>query len=354
KVEEYTVGGKKRFHWAPAEVVEAVAYDTPIPGFDTYNCLNIRLWSSRPPKEFDLDSFSRGDYYKAVEEKQQSENITHVLYPNDNTQVGKELRLKQQYFFVSASLQDILRRFKRSERAIDDLPLMAAIQLNDTHPTLGVPELMRLLVDEEGLEWDRAWHITTKVYAYTNHTVLPEALETWPVGMMEHLLPRQMRIIFDINAYFLSQVERRWPGDIDRLRRMSIIEEGYNRKVRMANLAIVASHAVNGVAAIHTEIIKTRVFPDFYQMWPHKFQNKTNGITPRRWIGQANPTLSATLTKWLKGDEWLVDLGRLRELLPRADDEQLQAEFAHAKLVNKRRLTQWVVDNVGVEGINPE
>ena len=247
--------------WIAGETVEAVAYDVPIPGFATPTTINIRLWGSKPQKRFDLQSFNEGNYQKSVEEQQKAENITSVLYPNDNTMAGKELRLKQQYFFVSATLQDILRRFKKVPRPWSDLPERVAIQLNDTHPSLGIAELQRLLVDEEGLPWDDAWALVQRVYSFTNHTVLPEAMEKWPVGMMAALLPRHMQIIYDLNLFFLQAVERRFPGDRARLARMSIIEEAPVQHVRMAHLAIVGSHTVNGVAAIHSNLIKETVRP---------------------------------------------------------------------------------------------
>ena len=255
--------GKKRIVWEGGEEVLAVAYDTPIPGYRTFNTLNIRLWSAKPSREFDLEQFNKGDFFKSIEDKQKSEYITNVLYPNDNTPNGKELRLKQQYFFVSATIKDLLRRFKRRHRPIQEFPEKVAIQLNDTHPALAIAELMRLLLDQENCEWDEAWSIVTRTFAYTNHTVLPEALEKWPVPLMERLLPRHLRVIYDINFHFLKRVEEKFPGDPEKLRRMSIIEEGNPRMVRMAHLAIVCSHHVNGVAAIHSHLLQTVVFPDF-------------------------------------------------------------------------------------------
>lgn len=273
-----------RAQWAGGETVEAVAYDVPIPGFHTATCINIRLWGSKPQKRFDLQSFNDGNYQQSVDEQQRAEHITSVLYPNDNTMAGKELRLKQQYFFVAATLQDILRRFKKVPRPWSALPDHAAIQLNDTHPSLGIAELMRLLVDEEGVPWDQAWAITRRVFSFTNHTVLPEAMEKWPVDMMSNLLPRHMQIIYDINLLFLQAVERQFPGDRARLARMSIIEESPYQQVRMAYLAVVGSHCVNGVAKIHSQLIKDTIFRDFVDHFgADHFQNKTNGITPRRY-----------------------------------------------------------------------
>lgn len=273
----------------------------------------MRLWSSRPSSEFDLNQFNQGDYFKAIEEKQKSETICSVLYPNDNTQLGKELRIKQQYFFVSATLQDILARFKASNHPLSALPDKVAIQLNDTHPTLGIPELMRLLIDEEGLSWEDAWDLTRRVFAYTNHTVMPEALEKWSVQLMESLLPRHMKIIYDINHLFLREVESKWPGDVDRLKALSIIEEEPERKVRMANLAIVGSHHINGVAAIHSQLLTTHVFPYFYDLYPEKFTNVTNGVTPRRWLHQANPGLSKLISSTLHSEAWKTNLELLKQ-----------------------------------------
>lgn len=281
---QVTQGEGQAAKWIGGEIVEAVAYDVPIPGFNTFTTINIRLWGSKPQKQFDLQSFNDGNYQKSVEEQQRAENITSVLYPNDNTMAGKELRLKQQYFFVTATLQDILRRFKKKSRKWSDLPDKVAIQLNDTHPSLGIVELQRLLVDEEGLEWDEAWSIVTQVYSFTNHTVLPEAMEKWPVDMMKLLLPRHMQIIYDLNLFFLQTVEKRFPGDRQRLARMSILEESTHQQVRMAHLAIIGSHTANGVAKIHSELIKQTIFKDFVEFYgQEKFQNKTNGITPRRY-----------------------------------------------------------------------
>jgi len=341
--------GNRKCSWVGGETVLAVAYDYPIPGYNTYNTLNIRLWSSKPSKEFDLDHFNKGDYFKAIEDKQRCENITNVLYPNDNTMEGKELRLKQQYFFVAATLKDIMRRFKKRTRPLNEFPAANAIQLNDTHPTLGVVELMRLLLDEEGLPWVQAWDIVHKTFSYTNHTVLPEALEKWSVGLMQHLLPRHLKIIFDINLHFLSLVEKNWPGDVDRLRRMSIIEEGDNRMVRMAHLAIVGSHAVNGVAEIHSNIVKNKIFVDFYELWPHKFQNKTNGVTPRRWLHQANEPLSMVITKWLRSEQWLTNLDHIAALKKMADELALQREWAIVKRQNKERLARYVQKELGIK-----
>jgi starch phosphorylase len=335
------------------DVVLAVAYDVPIPGYSTFNTLNLRLWASKPSHEFDLSQFNQGDYFKAIEAKQRSETICSVLYPNDNTYTGKELRLKQQYFFVSASLQDILARFKSSNRPLNEFPDAMAIQLNDTHPTLGIAELMRLLVDVEGLKWAHAWDITTRTFAYTNHTVMPEALEKWQVSLMSTLLPRLMKIIFDINAQFLAMVEKTWPGDIGKLTKLSIIEEQPERKVRMAHLAIVGSHKINGVAAIHSELLKSDVFPEFYQLWPEKFENVTNGVTPRRWLAQANPDLASLISETLKTETWKTNLSVLTGLKKYADRVDFQRAWMKIKRKNKKRLAKWVKTHLNID-ISPD
>lgn len=354
-VDKYTDGlGRERYRWARGETVEAVAHDVPIPGYGTRNTINIRLWSSKPIKEFDLKSFNEGNYQKSVEEQQKAENITSVLYPNDNTMAGKELRLKQQYFFVCATLQDILRRFKKTRRPWSDLPDQVAIQLNDTHPALSIPELMRLLVDEEGLDWDNAWELVTRVYAFTNHTVLPEAMEKWPVSMVSSLLPRHMQIIYDINLFFLQHVEAAFPGDRALLSRLSIIEENPFQQVRMAHLAIIGSHTVNGVAAIHSELIKSTIFKDFVLFYGEaKFQNKTNGITPRRWLHQANPELSALITARLGSDHWLKNLDELSGLKKLVDDASFVADWQRIKLRNKTRLANHIRSQLSIQ-VNSE
>ncbi|KXS16015.1 glycosyltransferase family 35 protein [Gonapodya prolifera JEL478] len=338
-----------RYVWEGGDKVVAVAYDVPIPGFDTKNCINIRLWSGKPQKEFDFASFNEGNYEKAVEEQKTSENITAVLYPNDNHMVGKILRLKQQYLFVCATLQDVIRRFKKTSRPWSDFPGQVAIQLNDTHPTLGIVELQRVLIDEEGLSWADAWDIVTKVYSFTNHTVLPEALEKWAVPLVADLLPRHMMIIFDINLFFLQDVERKFPHDRDRLRRMSIIEEGHPQYVRMAFLAIVGSHTVNGVAELHSNLIKNVVFKDFVEYFgAAKFTNVTNGVTPRRWLYQCNPRLASLITEKLGTRAWLKDLSQLKKLSVFADDQQFQAKFMEIKYLNKVRLSEYIRTHANV------
>lgn len=293
--------GKKRIVWEGGEEVLAVAYDTPIPGYRTFNTLNIRLWSAKPSREFDLEQFNKGDFFKSIEDKQKSEYITNVLYPNDNTPNGKELRLKQQYFFVSATVRDLLRRFKRRNRPIHEFPEKVAIQLNDTHPALAIAELMRLLLDQENCEWDEAWNITTRTFAYTNHTVLPEALEKWSVPLMERLLPRHLRVIYDINFHFLKSVEEKHPGDQEKLRRMSIIEEGNPRMVRMAHLAIVCSHHVNGVAAIHSHLLQTVVFPDFTSYFPGTSLPPSVSLLLMFWRPQASSPTRRTVSPLVAG-----------------------------------------------------
>ena len=296
--------GRQIFRWVSGEEVDAVAYDTPIPGWNTPNTINLRLWSAKPSREFDLESFNTGDYVQAILAKQRAETISAVLYPDDRTYQGKELRLKQQFFMVSAALQDIIRRYLVTHDAsFDDFPEKVALQLNDTHPTIGVPELMRLLMDEHGLGWTKSWDITTRVFSFTNHTVLPEALEKWPVDLVENVLPRHMQIIYDINWRFTQELRGIMGDDYDRIGRMSIIEEGEGYKnVRMAHLALIASHTVNGVAAIHSELIKTTIFKEFYEIMPEKFQNKTNGVTQRRWLSFCNPALGDLITETLGTD----------------------------------------------------
>lgn len=313
---------RESVQWVDTQDVLAVPYDTPVPGYKN-NVVNVvRLWSAKAPNSFSLEFFNDGEYIKAVFDRNLAENISRVLYPKDNMFEGKALRLKQEYFLVSASLQDAIRRYKSSQPGVfvcrresfEEFPNKLAFQLNDTHPALAVPELMRLLMDEEGLKWEQAWSITYRTCAYTNHTVLPEALERWPVDLMEGLLPRLLEIIFYINHLFLIEVKRRFPNDEERVKRMSIVEESPIKQINMAHLAIVGSHAVNGVAKIHSEILKNQVFKDFYEMFPGRFQNKTNGITPRRWLLLCNPDLSDLITELL-GDGWVKHLDELRKLV---------------------------------------
>jgi starch phosphorylase len=338
------------FKWDSGEEVTAVAYDTPIPGWNTPNTINLRLWSAKPSREFDLESFNTGDYVQAILAKQRAETISAVLYPDDRTYQGKELRLKQQFFMVSATLQDIIRRFLVTHDAsFDAFPEKVALQLNDTHPTIGVPELMRLLMDEHGLGWTKAWDITTRVFSFTNHTVLPEALEKWPVDLVENVLPRHMQIIYDINWRFTQELRGVIGDDYDKIGRMSIIEEGegYEKSVRMAHLALVASHTVNGVAAIHSELIKTTIFREFHAVMPEKFQNKTNGVTQRRWLAFCNPALSELITETLGTSAWVKELDLLQGLREYAEDPAFQKRWGEIKRENKQRLADLVFEKTG-------
>ncbi|OAA47833.1 glycogen phosphorylase [Metarhizium rileyi] len=354
QVSKKTIDGKSMCMWEGGEIVQAVAYDVPIPGYDTSTTNNLRLWSSKASGgEFDFQKFNSGDYESSVAEQQRAETISAVLYPNDNLERGKELRLKQQYFWVAASLYDIVRRFKKSKRQWKEFPDQVAIQLNDTHPTLAIVELQRILIDIEGLPWDDAWEIVTSTFGYTNHTVLPEALEKWPVGLVQHLLPRHLQIIYDINLYFLQGVEKAFPDDRDMLRRVSIIEESQPKMVRMAFLAIVGSHKVNGVAELHSDLIKTTIFKDFVKIYGvDKFTNVTNGITPRRWLHQANPRLSELIASRCGGNAFLTDLTLLSQLERHVDDKQFRKEWAEIKYANKVRLAKHIKDTTGVV-VNP-
>ncbi|KAJ7199601.1 glycogen phosphorylase, partial [Mycena pura] len=349
------VAGTPRAVWSGGQEVLAVAYDVMIPGCATRTTNNLRLWESKPKRGFDLNSFNAGNYEGAVEASNSAAAITSVLYPNDHTTcryaVGKELRLKQQYFWTAASLADILRRFKNIGKPITDLPDYIAIQLNDTHPTLAIPELMRILLDEEDLSWGTAWSIVTNTFYYTNHTVLPEALEKWPVSLLENLLPRHMQIIYDINFAFLQSVEKKFPGDRDRLGRMSLIEEGFPKQVRMAFLACIGSRKVNGVAELHSDLVKTTILKDFVDFEGiSKFGNVTNGITPRRWLDQCNPQLSALITRTLGVEKsvWLKNLTMLQALLPHAEDAAFREEWAAIKQRNKERLAHHLQVTLGL------
>ncbi len=331
--------GHLKHEWKHSEEIMAMAYDTPIPGFDN-DCINtMRLWSAKSSREFNLEYFNHGDYIQAVEDKNNSENISRVLYPNDNVEEGKTLRLKQEYFLVSATLQDIIRRYKSQNEGFEQFAEKAAIQLNDTHPALAVPELMRLLMDEEDLSWELAWSITQNSLAYTNHTILPEALEKWPLDLMNKLLPRHMQIIFEINRCFLKKASPLLNNDESRIRNVSIIEEGEGKQVRMANLAIVGGHAINGVSALHTEILKDNLFSDFYTIYPERFNNKTNGITPRRWLAKCNDPLSALITRCI-GRRWVSNLEELEKLAPLAEDQSFLQEWMQVKRANKERLAK--------------
>ncbi|KAB5577741.1 glycogen phosphorylase [Coniochaeta sp. 2T2.1] len=342
--------GKTISHWEGGETVRAVAYDVPIPGYATSTTNNLRLWSSKAASgEFDFQKFNNGEYESSVADQQRAETISAVLYPNDNLERGKELRLKQQYFWVAASLYDIVRRFKKSRRAWSEFPEQVAIQLNDTHPTLAIVELQRILVDLEGLDWEDAWRIVVATFGYTNHTVLPEALEKWSVGLFQHLLPRHLQIIYDINLFFLQTVERKFPNDRDLLRRVSIIEESQPKMVRMAYLAIVGSHKVNGVAELHSDLIKTTIFKDFVEIFGvDKFTNVTNGITPRRWLYQANPRLSSLIESKVGSKDFLKDLTLLNKIELSLKDKVFRKEWADIKLGNKVRLAKHIKSATGV------
>ncbi|HSY52990.1 MAG TPA: glycogen/starch/alpha-glucan family phosphorylase, partial [Opitutaceae bacterium] len=327
--------GTYRPRWVDTKKILGVPHDIPTAGFGTKTVNLLRLWASKSTEEFDLTIFNRGGYVEAVHEKTVGETISKVLYPNDSTDSGKELRLVQQYFFVACSLRDIIRRHLRNPaNSWANLEEKVAVQLNDTHPTIAIVELMRILMDEQNMEWNAAWAIVTKIFAYTNHTLLPEALEKWGVALFEHVLPRHLQIIYEINSRLLKQIELKWPNDAGKKRACSLIEEDGAKKVRMAQLAVVGSHAVNGVAALHTELLKTRLFPEFNELYPGKFQNKTNGIAPRRWLLKSNPRLADIITKRI-GDGWPRDLDQLRGLEKFADQADFQHEFMAAKRANK-------------------
>lgn len=345
--------GRRVWRWQPDERVRGIPYDIPVIGYGGKTVNTLRLWSAKADNEFDFQDFNEGAYLDAVEQKVTAENLTKVLYPNDNTTQGKELRLRQQYFFVACTLRDILRRFNFRNNVMEDLPSKIFIQLNDTHPTLVIPELMRILVDEEGIGWDDAWAMTTACVGYTNHTILPEALEKWGLGIFQKNLPRHVQIIFEINGRFLREVSARYPGDIDRLRRMSIIEEGGEQRFRMANLAIVGSVKVNGVAQIHSNILKATIFRDFAEFWPGKFTNMTNGITQRRWLLCSNPQLASLITEKLGDDDWITNLTELRRLEQFIDDDEFLTRLGEVKRNNKRRLGEVISRKIGLT-VNPD
>eukprot|EP00124_Ichthyophonus_hoferi_P001224 Ihof_evm4s59 gene=Ihof_evmTU4s59 len=347
--------GKKQ--WVDTNNILAMAYDTPIPGYKNNVVNTLRLWSAKSPCDFELTNFNTGDYIGAVLERNQAENISRVLYPNDNFFEGKELRLKQEYFLTASSLRDIIRRYKSNEfgsmkdarSSFDQFSSKVAIQLNDTHPALAIPELMRVLMDEEGMTWDEAWKITIATLSYTNHTILPEALERWPVSLISNLLPRHMEIIFEINYWHLETVKAKWPGDMDRMRRMSIIEEGDEKKVHMGFLGVVGTHATNGVAALHSDLITKTIFKDFYDLYPERFQNKTNGVTPRRWLVKCNPALTNIVADKLGGEEWITDLYQLKKLEKFADDSEFLRQIQHAKRENKMQLAAIIKDDYNID-----
>ena len=343
--------GHYRVRWVPEWVVKGVPYDTPILGYKVNNCNVLRLWKAEAVESFDFQAFNQGDYYDAVDEKMVSENLTKVLYPNDEPWVGKRLRLEQQYFFCSCALQDMIRNHLRLFDDLDNFHESWAVQLNDTHPAVAVAELMRLLVDEYLLDWERAWHITQQAMAYTNHTLLPEALEKWSLPLFAGVLPRHLEIIFEINQRFLDQVRVKYPHDPARLARLSLIEETGGKSVRMAHLACVGTHAINGVAALHTELLKDTVLKDFYDLWPEKFSNKTNGVTPRRFLLLSNPRLSELITDKI-GDAWVNNLDELRRLEQWAEDLSFHQKWRQAKLENKQDLSALIQARTGV-GVDP-
>jgi starch phosphorylase len=343
---------RSRVRWIPETEVQGIAYDTPITGYRVGTCNILRLWKAEAVESFDFAAFNHGDYYRAVQDKMVSENITKVLYPNDEVAAGKELRLKQQFFFSSCSLQDMLRIHAVLGGTPETFHEKWAVQLNDTHPAIAVAELMRLLVDEHALDWDKAWKITCATFAYTNHTLLPEALEKWSVDLFAKLLPRHLEIIYEINRRFLDDVRARFPGDDARIARLSLIDESGPRYVRMANLATVASHRINGVAQLHSELLKQTVMRDFAELWPEKFCNVTNGVTPRRFVALGNPRLTKLITNFI-GDGWLRNLNQLRNLEPLADDPKFQKQWRDVKLANKSRLAALIKERTNID-VDPQ
>ncbi|PWF55347.1 glycogen/starch/alpha-glucan phosphorylase [Massilia glaciei] len=337
-----------RVEWIDTEDVLAMAYDIIIPGYATAATNTLRLWSAKAASEINLGAFNQGDYFVAVEGKNHSENVSRVLYPDDSTSSGRELRLRQEYFFVAASLQDLVRRYLLTHEGFDELPDQVAIHLNDTHPVLAIPELMRILIDEHHLEWHRAWALAQQVFSYTNHTLMREALETWPVEMLGRVLPRHLNIIFEINAHFMAGLVERHGSDAELARRVSLIDEGGGRRVRMAYLAVLASHKINGVSALHSELMKQSIFADFARLFPERFTNKTNGVTPRRWLAQANPPLAGLIDAHI-GRDWRRELDQLTQLRPLAVQAGFVDAFRGAKRANKERLAKWVAQNMGIE-----
>ena len=352
RVESFQEKGKTIYRWIDTNDVIGVAFDMPIAGYGGKTINTLRLWSARAAEEFDFQDFNEGDYVEAVSSKVQAENLTKVLYPNDTLYLGKELRLKQQYFFVACSLHDILRRFRKSGEPWKKFPDFAAIQLNDTHPSIAIPELMRLLIDEENLSWDTAWDITVSVMGYTNHTLMPEALEKWPEPMLKKLLPRHLQIIFEINSKFLNKAITFFPDNMDKIQDISIVEEGNPKQIRMANLCITGSHSTNGVAALHTELLQSRLVPAFAKIFPERFNNKTNGITQRRWLLHANPSLAALITEKI-GNGWITDFAQIRKLEPWADDKDFRKKFQETKVQAKKRLSECIEKKYRIK-LNPD
>ncbi len=346
------VNGNYRPFWKDWKFLYGVPYDMPIVGYGGNTVNYLRLYSARASNEFDMNIFNSGDYVKAVEQKTTSEVVSKVLYPSDTVDQGKELRVLQEYFLVSCSMRDIVRRYIKRNKSFGKFASKVAIQLNDTHPALAIVELMRILVDENGLPWHRAWNITEATFGYTNHTLLPEAMETWPLSLFERILPRHLQIIYDINKQFLNKVSSKWPDDLGRIGRMSIIEEGYTKQVRMAHLSIVGSHSVNGVAALHSKLITTDLVPDFFEMMPNKFNNKTNGITQRRWLLNVNPELAGLISNTI-GDAWITDLYKLKSLEDYDENDEFVYNFQQIKNNNKQRLSEYIFDVTHIK-VNPE
>ena len=339
--------GRERVLWVPSRVVKGVPHDTPILGYHTSTANTLRLWSAEAVESFDFEAFNTGDYFRAVSDKVESETISKILYPNDQPEVGKQLRLEQQYFFVSCSLQHVIKITQLLGHALEELHKKFALQLNDTHPAISIPELMRLLVDEHAVDWDTAWNVTQKTFGYTNHTLLPEALERWPTSLMERLLPRHMEILYEINRRHLDDVQRLYPGDQGKIERLSLIDERGERSVRMAHLASLGSHAINGVAALHTELLKNELMPDFYEMTPEKFSNKTNGVTPRRWIVLSNPLMARLITEKI-GVSWITNLEHLRKLEKFAEDDAFRQMWRHIQQQVKGDLVSMIEKNMGI------
>lgn len=346
-VETRPHNGSTRYEWCPSYNVTGVPFDIPIAGYGNDTVNTLRLWSAKASEEFDLADFNQGDYIEAVKHKILAENLTKVLYPNDNNYSGKELRFSQEYFFVACSIQDIVRRFRTDNQNFERFPDKVAIQLNDTHPAIAIAELMHVFVDKHHLSWETAWELTEKTFGYTNHTLLPEALEKWPVDLFERLLPRHLQIVYEINRRFLDRVALDYPGDTDRLRRMSLVDESHPRQIRMAHLATVGSHSINGVAALHTLLIQRNLFRDFYALWPEKFNNKTNGITPRRWLRNANPMLAQWITERI-GEAWIKDLMQLKKLEKYTADAASIDSFRTIKLKNKETLGRLIQQQTGI------
>src|SRR5690606_26820249 len=342
-----------KYHWVDTNDILAVAYDIPVPGYRTNTVNNLRLWQAKATSEFSFEEFNSGNYVAAVDRKNSSENISKVLYPNDTIDKGKFLRLKQQYFFSSATLQDIIRKYRINHDTFDKFAEKTAIQLNDTHPVIAIPELMRILIDEEGLSWDKAWDITTKTFSYTNHTVVPEALEEWSVSIVADLLPRHLQIIYEINRRFIEYIKENYTQDEKIISSLSIIKDHPEKKIRMSNLAIICCHTINGVAELHTEILKKVIFPHFYALYPSKFKNITNGITPRRWLKTSNPLLAGLISDRI-GNGWVTDLMQLKKLEKYARNKEFQENWRIAKWLNKKLLINYIQDEHPDIRINPE